>query len=33
MLTKDACAVVGAADVAGLARNVARLEPLLCVTG
>jgi tRNA-splicing ligase RtcB len=30
---KDVDAVVEAADAAGLARKVARLEPLLCVKG
>jgi tRNA-splicing ligase RtcB len=30
---KDVAAVVDAADVAGLARKVARLEPLVCVKG
>jgi tRNA-splicing ligase RtcB len=30
---KDVSAVVDAADVAGLARKVARLEPLVCVKG
>jgi tRNA-splicing ligase RtcB len=30
---KDVCAVVEAADRAGLARKVARLEPLVCVKG
>ena len=30
---KDVCAVVEAADRAGLAHNVARLEPLVCVKG
>ena len=30
---KDVCAVVDCADAAGLARKVARLEPLICVKG
>jgi tRNA-splicing ligase RtcB len=30
---KDVNAVVDAADAAGLARKVARLEPLVCVKG
>ena len=30
---KDVSAVVDAADRAGLARKVARLEPLICVKG
>ena len=30
---KDVCAVVDAADAAGLARKVARLEPVICVKG
>ncbi|MBZ0126831.1 MAG: RtcB family protein, partial [Rhodocyclaceae bacterium] len=30
---KDVSAVVDAADAAGLARKVARLEPLVCVKG
>jgi tRNA-splicing ligase RtcB (3'-phosphate/5'-hydroxy nucleic acid ligase) len=30
---KDVSAVVDAADAAGLARKVARLEPLICVKG
>jgi tRNA-splicing ligase RtcB len=30
---KDVAAVVDAADIAGLARKVARLEPLVCVKG
>jgi tRNA-splicing ligase RtcB len=30
---KDVSAVVDAADAAGLARKVARLEPLICVNG
>jgi len=30
---KDVCAVVDAADAAGLARKVARLEPLVCIKG
>jgi tRNA-splicing ligase RtcB len=30
---KDVNAVVDAADTAGLARKVARLEPLVCVKG
>ncbi|MGZ5205641.1 MAG: RtcB family protein, partial [Caldimonas sp.] len=30
---KDVVAVVDAADQAGLARKVARLEPLICVKG
>jgi tRNA-splicing ligase RtcB len=30
---KDVTAVVDAADAAGLARKVARLEPLVCVKG
>ena len=30
---KDVTAVVDAADVSGLARTVARLEPILCVKG
>lgn len=31
--TKDVNAVVDAADAAGLARKVARLEPLICIKG
>jgi tRNA-splicing ligase RtcB len=30
---KDVSAVVDAADAAGLARKVARVEPLICVKG
>jgi tRNA-splicing ligase RtcB len=30
---KDVAAVVGAADAAGLARKVARVEPLVCIKG
>ncbi len=30
---KDVSAVVDAADAAGLARKVARLEPLVCIKG
>jgi tRNA-splicing ligase RtcB len=30
---KDVTAVVDAADAAGLARKVARLEPLVCIKG
>jgi tRNA-splicing ligase RtcB len=30
---KDVAVVVGAADAAGLARKVARTEPLVCVKG
>ena len=30
---KDVSAVVDAADAAGLARKVARLEPLICIKG
>ncbi len=30
---KDVCAVVDAADAAGLARKVARLEPVICIKG
>ena len=30
---KDVAAVVDAADAAGLARKVARLEPLVCIKG
>jgi tRNA-splicing ligase RtcB len=30
---KDVTAVVNAADAAGLARKVARLEPLVCIKG
>jgi tRNA-splicing ligase RtcB len=30
---KDVCAVVDAAEAAGLARKVARLEPLICIKG
>jgi tRNA-splicing ligase RtcB len=30
---KDVSAVVDAADAAGLARKVARVEPLLCIKG
>jgi tRNA-splicing ligase RtcB len=30
---KDVAAVVDAADAAGLARKVARVEPLICVKG
>jgi tRNA-splicing ligase RtcB len=30
---KDVAAVVDAADAAGLARKVARLEPLICIKG
>jgi tRNA-splicing ligase RtcB len=30
---KDVSAVVDASDTAGLARKVARLEPLVCVKG
>ncbi|MCK5336259.1 MAG: RtcB family protein, partial [Gammaproteobacteria bacterium] len=30
---KDVCAVVDSADRAGLARKVARLEPLVCIKG
>jgi tRNA-splicing ligase RtcB (3'-phosphate/5'-hydroxy nucleic acid ligase) len=30
---KDVTAVVDAADAAGLARKVARLEPLICIKG
>jgi tRNA-splicing ligase RtcB len=30
---KDVSAVVDAAQEAGLARNVARLEPLICIKG
>jgi tRNA-splicing ligase RtcB len=30
---KDVCAVVDAADAAGLAHKVARLEPLICIKG
>jgi len=33
MLTGDVTAVVDAAEAAGLARKVARLEPLVCVKG
>ena len=31
--SKDGSAVVDAADAAGLARKVARLEPLVCIKG
>jgi tRNA-splicing ligase RtcB len=30
---KDVAAVVDAADAAGLARKVARVEPLICIKG
>ena len=30
---KDVAEVVDAADAAGLARKVARLEPLVCING
>ena len=30
---KDVTAVVDAADAAGLARKVAKLEPLVCIKG
>jgi tRNA-splicing ligase RtcB len=30
---KDVSAVVDAADAAGLARKVARLEPIICIKG
>jgi tRNA-splicing ligase RtcB len=30
---KDVAAVVAAADAAGLARKVARVEPLVCIKG
>ena len=30
---KDVTAVVDAAEAAGLARKVARLEPLICIKG
>jgi tRNA-splicing ligase RtcB len=30
---KDVSAVVDAADAAGLARKVARVEPLICIKG
>jgi len=30
---KDVSAVVDAADAAGLARKVARLEPMICIKG
>ena len=30
---KDVSAVIDAADAAGLARKVARLEPIICVKG